>query len=271
MLEILSYSFLQNALISIILLSAILPLLGIFLSLKKTTFIGDALAHASLLGVSLGFILGINSLITTLLFLVFCGIFIFFLQKKSYLNYDLIVMIISILGMSLGILIFSLSPLSKSSVVSYLFGNILLIEKFDILILLFLSIFIFIIAKIYLKDALLTFINKDLAYTENVKTDIIEFFFFVILSLVIGLSIKMIGALLVSALIVLPVSIGKIISSSFKSLVLNSILWSELMGISGLLISYFLDLPPGPVIASLGILALLLILTIKVINDKILK
>ena len=269
MLEIFSYAFLQNAFISIILLSAILPFLGIFLVLKKTTFIGDALAHASLLGVSLGFLLGVNSIITTLLFLVFCSILIFFIQKKSYLNYDLIVMIISILGMSFGVLMLTISSLSKSSVVNYLFGNILLVEGADIFVLLVLSIIIFILSLFYLKEALLTFINKDLAYTENIKTDFIEFLFFVILALVIGVSIKMIGVLLVSALIVLPVSISKIISSSFKSLIFNSIFWSEIMGISGLLISYFLDLPPGPVIASLGIFIFLLVLTIKLISDKI--
>lgn len=270
MLEILSYPFFHNALISMILLSSILSILGIFLILKRGVFIADALAHSSLLGVGLSFLVGLNYFFTTLFYLILCAILIFLIEKKSLLNYDLLIMIMAILGIAGGVLILSTS-FAKSSLISFLFGNILLIDKLDVIVLFLIFSAVLTLFKLYGKDTLLTFINKDLAYTENIKVDAINLFFIIILSIVIGVSIKMIGVLLVSSLLVLPVSISKLISQSFKGLVLNSILWAELIGINGLFISYFLNLPPGPVIAFLGILILAIFLTIKNLNVKILK
>lgn len=256
MLNILSYPFFQNALISIILLSFVLPLLGIFLVLKRGVFIADALAHSSLLSIGISFLLGLNYLSITLIYLIFCAIILYFIEKYSSLNYDLIIMIIAILGMAGGVLLFSAFHFAKASLVSFLFGNILLIDKQDIIILSIVFLLILILFNLYSKKTLLTFINRDMAYTENVKVDYINLFFIIILSLVIGVSIKIVGVLLASSLLVIPVSIAKLTSQSFKELTISSILWAEILGISGLFISYFLNLPPGPTIALLGILVL---------------
>jgi len=263
MLEILYYPFFQNALISTFILGFILPVLGIFLVLKKITFVGDALGHASLLGVALGFLFNLNTTLTLILWIIFCALFLYFLEKKSALNYDLLIMILSIIGMAGGILFFSILPLAKASLTSFLFGNILLTTKEDIYILILILIVLIILWKLYWKDLTLTFINKDLAYTENIKVDFINFLFLLVLSFCIAIAIKIMGVLLVSTVLLIPVSISKFLSSSFKSLVFLCILFGEIISISGLFISYFLNLPPGPLIAFLGIIILIFVLTLK--------
>lgn len=263
MIEALNYPFFQNALLSVILLSTILPILGIFLTIRRITFISDAFSHTALLGIALGYLLSLNSFITSFLWLLLCTILIFFVKKKSELNYDLIIMLTAIFGMAGGILILSTLPISKTIITGFLFGNILLISKEDILILIFLWIIFVILFKLFWKDLLLTSINEDLAYSENIKTDLINFSFLLFLSLSIIASIKIIGALLVSALMLIPPSISKLISGSFKELLIISIFWSELLSISGLFISYFLNLPPGPTIAILGTSILIITLTIR--------
>ncbi len=263
MIEILSYQFLQNAIFSVIILGVILPILGIFITIKRITFIADAFSHTAFLGVALSYLFGFNSLLITFLWLFLCIILISWAKKRADFTYDLLIMLVSILGIAGGILIFSLLPLSKNLITGFFFGNILLISKEDLLISLLLFIIFIILFKLYWKELLLTFINEDLAYSENIKVNLINFAFLVILSLSIVISIKMLGVLLVSALMLIPVAISKIISNSFKSLLITSIFWSELFSISGLLISYFLDLPPGPTIAVLGTLILIIVLTMK--------
>jgi len=263
MLEILYYPFFQNALISTFILGFILPVLGIFLVLKRITFVGDALGHASLLGVALGFLLNLNTTLTLILWIIFCALFLYFLEKKSALNYDLLIMILSIIGMAGGILFFSILPLAKASLTSFLFGNILLTTKEDIYILILILIILIILWKLYWKDLTLTFINRDLAYTENIKVDFINFLFLLVLSFCIAIAIKIMGVLLVSTILLIPVSIAKFLSSSFKSLVFLCILFGEIISISGLFMSYFLNLPPGPLIAFLGIIILIFVLTLK--------
>lgn len=268
MTEFLSYPFLQNAIFSIVILGAILPILGIYITIKRITFIADAFSHTALLGVALGYLLGLNTFLTSFLWLILCIILISWAKKRANFNYDLLIMLISILGIAGGILIFSLLSLPKFLIAGFFFGNILLITNEDILIAILLLVIFIILFKLFWKDLLLASINEDLAYSENIKVEVINFGFLIGLSLTIIASIKIIGVLLVSALMLIPVSISKLISNSFKSLLITSIFFSELLAFSGLLISYFLNLPPGPTIAILGILILILILTLKNIMLK---
>lgn len=263
MLEVFSYSFFQNAILSIIILGVILPILGIFITIKRITFIADAFSHTALLGVALGYLSNTNTFLTSFLWLFLCIILISWAKKRADFNYDLLLMLISILGVAGGILIFSLIPVAKSVITGFFFGNILLVTEEDILISFLLFIAFLILFKLFWKYLLLTFINEDLAHSENVRVDLINFGFLIILGLSILMSIKIIGVLLVSALMLIPAAIAKLISNSFKGLLIASIFWSESLSISGLLISYFLNLPPGPTIAVLGTLILLIILTIK--------
>ncbi|MBU4421556.1 metal ABC transporter permease [Patescibacteria group bacterium] len=252
MLEILQYPFMQRALIAGLVLAAILAVLGIFTILKKMSFFADGIAHASLAGVAIGIIFSWYPLASALVLSIVFALIIYFLEKKFRLSSDITIGIIFTSGMALGILLISLQPGYQPELISFLFGNILAIKNSDMFIIGGMALAIFAFIFIYFKQMTLLALDEELAYTSGVKTKILEPVFYVILAASVVLGIKILGIILVSALLILPTATAKTLSSSFKSLILSSVLFAEIIVLVGIYISFVFDLPTGPVIVLSG-------------------
>jgi len=251
---IFEFPFMQRAFIAGIILAALLSLLGVFVVLKKMAFFADGIAHASLAGVAAGIIFSSDPLLWALSAAVLFSIVIFFLEQKQSLSADTSIGIIFSFGMALGVFLISLKPGYQSELVSFLFGNILAIRRADIGLIGILSGLIILYVIKNLRSLTLLCLDKESAYLAGVKSDRMLLILNIILAVAVVLGIRIMGVILVSALLVIPVATAKIFSKSFIALLIMSIFFGEAAVISGLIISFSKDIPAGPAIVLSGTL-----------------
>ncbi len=252
MLEILQLPFMQRALVAGVLLAFLLALLGIFVVLRNMAFFSDGIAHASLAGVAAGIVLSLNPLLTAIVVSALFAAIIFFLQKKYKLSGDTAIGILFTSGMALGVLLISTQPGYQPELMSFLFGNILAITNTELIIIGVFTVLIALLVFVYLKTLILVSLDEETAKISGTKVDVFQLLSNVILAVAVVLGIKVFGIILVSALLIIPVATAKLFSSSFKKLVIISVVLSEIIVISGIFASYYYDLPTGPTIVLTG-------------------
>jgi hypothetical protein len=226
---------------------------------------GDALSHVSLAGVALGLILSINPLIGAIFACVIGAFSIEKIRKKFPQFGDMATAIITSMGLGLAALLSDFSP-GGNSFDAYLFGSIASVSKLDVVIVLITFILVVAISLIYYFGLLSIAIDPQLAKMSGVNVARINSIFTLLSALTIALSAKIIGALMVTSLIVLPVASSLLISKSYKATFLNTLVLGLIYTLSGVILSYYFDLKPGGaivVIASLGMLVCLLISKLK--------
>ncbi len=263
MIELLQFPFIQRALIAGIILAGLLAFLGIFVMLRKMAFFGDGIAHASLAGIAIGIISGISPMPVAVAFGIVLAVVIYFLEKKTVLSSDTIIGIIFTASMSLGVLLISLQTGYQPELISFLFGNILAIKTVELIYFgaaAFLLI-LFHIAK-RKKIALLIF-DRESAFLAGINVTAIELILYIALSVSVVLGVKVLGIILVSALLIIPPSTGKLLARSLRELELITIIIAELTVVLGILCSYYLDWPTGPSIVLLGTAIFVLALIYK--------
>lgn len=253
----------QRALISGIILGALLAVLGVFVVLRRMAFFADGIAHASLVGVAIGVLASVNPVIVALLVAIFFTVVIFFLEKRYRFSSDTSIGIIFTSGMALGVLLMSLKSGYQPELISFLFGNILAITNLEMWLIVCLSLIIFVFIFVNLRRIVLLSFDRDSAYISGIRVDMLQLSTNIFLAVSVVLGIKVLGIVLVSALLLIPVATAKIFSNSFKKLLIFSLIISELTVILGLIVSYFLDLPTGPVIVLAGTLIFILVAIIK--------
>lgn len=235
-----------------IILAVLMAFLGVFVVLRKMAFFSDGIAHASLAGVALGIVFSWNPLIVALLSsAVFAGI-IFLLQDKFNLNSDTAIGILFTSGMALGVLLISLQPGYQPELMSFLFGNILAITKAEIPVILIVSVVIICFILFKLKHLILVSIDEETAIVSGIKVKWLQLVLYILLALAVVLGIKVLGVILVSALLIIPVASAKFFAKSIKTLIVLSIVIAEVVMIGGIFLSYYVDLPTGPIVILLG-------------------
>ncbi len=269
MLEILSYPFLQRAILAGLIMALLLAFLGPFVILKRMSFFADGIAHASLAGVAIGIFLSFNPLLAAVLISVIFAIVIYFTEQKQGLPVDTIIGILFSFGMALGVLLISVYPGYQPELMSFLFGNILAIQKGELIMMFGLSLFILLFLFFNLKQLALFTLNEETAYTEGIKVKRLRLFLYIILAITVVLGIKILGIILVSALLLVPTAIARLFSCSFVSLLVNSVLLAEGIVLSGIIFSYYLNFPTGPSIVVLGVLIFALSVFIKNIKKYV--
>ncbi|MCK8826501.1 metal ABC transporter permease [Natroniella acetigena] len=256
MVEIFSYSFMQRAFIVGNIIAIICPLVGVFLVLKRLSLIGHTLSHVALAGVALGMILGVYPVYAALLVSVLAALGIEKL-RKDYKDYaELSLSIILAIGLGVATILISLSN-NNSGVFSYLFGSISLITRQDLFVVIPLGLLIIgIISFLYYGFFFLAF-NEEDAKLAGVPVRLLNLLFIILVSITISLSMRIIGSLLVSSLITLPVATSLQLAKSFKQTILYSVVFSMLALNTGLISSFYYDLAPGGTIIIVSVFYLL--------------
>jgi len=252
MLEIFELQFMQRALITGLILAVILAYLGVFVILRKMSFFADGIAHSSLAGVAIGILASFYPLGAAIIFSLLMGFLIYYLEEKSRLSSDTIIGIIFSSGLALGAMLMSFKSGYQPELISFLFGNILAITWLDSLVIAVMGVVVLIFIKYYYKKLILLSLNEDLAQAQGIKTKKLKLFLYLALSMAVVLAIKVLGLILASALLIIPVATAKGFSSSLKNLNNLSVLISVFTVFLGLLISYYLNLSTGPTIVLLG-------------------
>ncbi|MBH9581167.1 metal ABC transporter permease [Staphylococcus felis] len=264
---LLNFEFIRYSMISGLLVGLIAPLIGTFIVVRRLSLIADALSHVTLGGISFGMFLmtltpffsQINPIWTGILFSI-VGALLIEKLRTSYKNYqEIAIPIIMSAGIGLSAIFISLADGFNQELVGLLFGSISAVSLSDLLtITMIVVIVLAFIISLYKELFILSF---DTEYSQVIGVPKwIQFLFIVVVALVISASMRVIGILLVSALITLPVAIAMRWTKGFKQFIVLSILIGEFSVISGLVTAFYLDISPGGVIVV--ILVLLLCLTL---------
>lgn len=248
MLELFQLEFMQRALIAGIILAPLLSVLGSFATVRKMAFFADGIAHASLLGVALALLVGVMPFGGALVVGFVFGIMVFVLEKYSSIASDAVIGILFTTGLALGVIVLSLQPGYQPDLVSFLFGNVLSVTWENVWIILGLSIGILGVVGLFFRQLTLASFSEELAWVSGINTSVLNLVFYILLSVAVVLGVKLLGIILVSALLITPSVTAKFVTRSFRGYVGWSIIFSLLAFIGGLIGSYFLDLPSGAAI-----------------------
>ena len=260
-MEIITSEFFQRALMGGILIGITAPLMGLFLVLRRLSMIGDTLAHVSIAGVALGFLIGVYPVAVGLLFAL-GATFAIEKLRKAYKTYaELSIAIIMSGGVALASILFTLGKGFNMSVSGYLFGSIYTLNTIDLVSIGIVTVIVLAAVGIHAKELFLLTFDEDAAAVSGLPTRYFNFMISVLTAFVISVSIKIVGALLVSALLTIPAACSLVIARSFRQSVITVVVIAELAVISGLIIAGVWNLAPGGTIVLLLIAVLLLLLT----------
>ncbi len=258
MLEIFSYPFMIRAFLAGAAVAAVLGWLGTFVVTKKISFIGDGLAHASLAGIALALLLGWAPLPTAIILSVLIAAIIYFLEKKVGLSGDTAIAIMFTTGLALGVIILHYYQGYQPELISYLFGNILAIGSADLRVILLASALMLAILAFFNRHILFATLDPIGARLAGHKPWIYDLLLYMMSAVAIILSIKLVGIVLVSALLVTPSVIARLFARSFKEFVVLAVIIALIVVLVGLIASFYLDWPSGATIILTGSLAFLI-------------
>jgi zinc/manganese transport system permease protein len=245
-IELFQLPFMQRALIGGILTGIMGGTLGSFTILRQLSFFGDALGHSALLGISIGFLLGLNPSLVLLPFAVIFALVVSYLLERTRLWTDALLNIIYSSSLAIAIIILSFVGQYKGGLNNLLFGDILAVQELDLVLSSLLLMLCILFIGLTLRTQMLLTLNEPLAIARGIPVSTHRTIFIVLLSLVVGISIKSIGVLLVSAFVVIPACAARLPSRTFTNYVLLSAALGALSAVFGMVISAWFNLPSGP-------------------------
>ncbi|NIK77442.1 zinc transport system permease protein [Paenibacillus castaneae] len=260
-MEIVTSEFFQRALIGGLLIGVTAPLMGLFLVLRRLSMIGDTLSHVSIAGVALGFLIGVYPVAMGLVFAIAASFAIEKLRKAYKTYAELSIAIIMSGGVALASLLFSMGK--NINVSSYLFGSIFTLNSTDLYVIGAVTVVVLIAIRTQVKELFLLTFDEDAAAVSGLPVKFYNVMISVLTALVISVSIKIVGALLVSALLTIPAACSLIVARSFKQSVITVVIIGELAVVIGLLIAGIWNLAPGGTIVLLLIAVLLVLLAFR--------
>ncbi len=263
MIELLQFPFIQRALIGGSIIALLLGWMGVYVTSKQMSFVGEGVAHASLAAIALALLLGIPPLPTAIIFSIFLGMVMFYVEKKSTVSRDTAIGIVFSFGVAIGIILLQFYDGYVPELMSFLFGNILTVSTLDLGIMAGVTAMVGMLLYIYRRQFLFSTVDPEGAYLSGIHRDFFELLMYVITAVSVVVSVKMIGIVLVTALLVIPAAIMRSFSRSFRSFVVGTMICSFLIVELGLFLSFFLDWPSGATIVCVGSLIFLLTRFIK--------
>ena len=270
-LEALSYTFMQKALVAGIAVGLICSFMGTFLVLRRYSLFGDGIAHVAFGGISVGLFLGVFPLWTAFIVSIFGGLGLQKLRQSTKISGDAAVAVVLVSGLAVGVILVSSSGGFSVDLFSFLFGSILLISNEDTIMILAISAGIIATLTILQKQFLHLTFNEEQAKLVGLSTTLLNYAFVVLASITVVTSMRLVGILLISALIVIPNITAMMFGKGFKKTVFISMSIAVISVISGILVSYFLNVAPSGtiVVIAVGILVGTLVLKSTGILGKI--
>jgi len=258
----LGYEFMRNAFVVSAMIAVLAPCIGIFLVLRRFSMIGDTLAHASLAGVTLSLVSGRHPVIGAFVFTAACGGVIELLRRHFKRNADLILAIVLAASVGTAITIISSGRL-RVNADSFMFGSILTVTRTDMVLVLALSILT--AAALFVLYHRLVYIayDEEAAEVAGVKVRAINYVFMLLSASAISVTIRIVGVLVLSSMITLPVAAALQLERGFRATLMFSIMFSVLNIMSGLVLSYYLGIAPGGCTALVSVAMLILVIAGK--------
>jgi len=254
MFEILEYNFMLNAIIASLLASIACGIIGTYIVVKRLVFLSGGIAHSAYGGIGLGYLFSFNPIFGAVGSSILGAVFISKMRKNKSENEDTLIGIIWAFGMALGVLFIGLSPGYAPDLMSYLFGNILTVSSTEILLMLVIDIIIISMVAVFYKEFQSITFDEEYTKTTGLNVDRYYLILFILIAVTIVLLIKLVGIILVVALLTIPAAISKFFAKSLQRMMIYSILFGLIFTLVGLLFSYYLNLPSGSAIIVLSVI-----------------
>ena len=263
LVNLFGYQFFQNALIGGVIAAVACALVGLFLILKKEAMIGDGLSHTAFGGIALGLFLGINPLLTALGVSVLAVFGISYMRRKRLAPSDSAIAVMLAVGFSTGLIVISLAGGFNVELFSYLFGSILTIDLMDLALVSLLGLFVLLFIGFFRRELLSMVFDEEDSRIIGIPTKRLSIIFDLLVALTIVLSIKVIGTILVVALLVLPGLCALQLNLSFRKTLLAAVGFGILSTILGIILSALFNIATAGVIVFVLVLLFLLTLLYK--------
>lgn len=261
-MELLQYDFMQRALIAAALVGVIAPLLGVFLVQRRLALLGDGMGHVALTGVGLAFLLGTAPIPTAMITAALGAFLIEFIRYRSRTAGDVALALLFYGGIAGGVLFASLAPgKASSSLNSYLFGSLSTVATSDVTALAALAIVVAACLAVFGREMFAVSLDSDIAQVQGIKVRVMSTLMAVLAAIVVVVGMRVVGLLLVSAIMIVPVAAAQQVTRSFRGTAVLGLVLGVIASTSGLVTSFYVEVPPGPTIvlvalATFAVLAL---------------
>ena len=250
--SLLTVSFLRNALFAGLMASIVCGVIGSLVVVKKISFVSGAIAHSVLGGIGIAYFFNFSPTLGAFVFAILSAILISVIKQRKKQNEDTVLSAFWAVGMAIGIIFMSMTPGYNTNLMSYLFGNILLVTNSDLWILLILVFVIVTTVLVFYRQFIAMIFDEEFARLKKIKVDFLYTLLLILISLSVVVLIRVVGIILLIALLTLPAAISRLFNRSIGGMMF----WASILGliftILGLWLSYLLDLPTGSVIIVLA-------------------
>lgn len=252
--DFLKYDFMKNALIAVILITPLFAKVGTMIVSSRLAFFSDALGHSALCGIALGSLTGLlNPEISMIIFAVAFSVLLYYVKEKDKSSEDTLISVLSSFAIALGLVILSKNGgFSKYS--NFLVGDILSVNKSDIIFLFLIYIVVSIIWHNIYNKLLIISINSSMAKSKNIDVRLYENIFLILVAVIVTVSIRWVGILMINALLIIPCAAAKNIAKNMRSYQIISVLLGLISGVLGLFVSYGLNTAAGPSICIIAVI-----------------
>jgi zinc transport system permease protein len=248
MLDLLSYSFMQHAIIAVVLISICIGIVGTLVTVNRMVFLAGGIAHGSYGGIGIAIFFGFMPLLGAGLFATLLAVVIAALSYQNRERIDPVIGAMWAAGMAVGIVFTDLTPGYNVDLMSYLFGSIISVSKTDLYIMISLDILILLLVSFFHKELLALSFDSEFAKLRGVKTKLLYYILLVIIAFSIIATIRAVGLILVIALMSIPTFIAERFSNSLYKMMFISFILTLFFSICGLLLSYYFDISSGATI-----------------------
>lgn len=262
MSNLFEYAFMQRAFLVGILLALIIPCIGVIVVLKRLSLIGDALSHTSLAGVAAGLLLNINPVLGAIVLSTLAAFSIEAIRRRLPQHSELAIAIILSAGIGLAGVLSGFVPGSENFN-SFLFGSIVAINDFELMLVLLVSAAVLVAFTLLYKELFYIAFDERSARLAGVPVRLVNAVFTVLTAVTVSVASRTVGALIVSSLMVVPVACAMQCARSYRQTVLYSIGFAALFTVSGLILAAYANLRPGATIVLLSVISLAVILLYK--------
>ncbi|RKD27041.1 metal ABC transporter permease [Ammoniphilus oxalaticus] len=265
------YEFMQNALFAGLMVGLICPLIGVFLVVRRLSLMADALSHITLSGIAAGLLIQkkfpsmqwLNPMYIGMLFSVVGSLLIEQLRKVYRFYQELAIPIILSVGIGLGVVLISMANGFNVDLFSYLFGSVVAVSRSDLWTIIAVGLIVLISTIVLYKELFALSFDEEYGRISGIKRKGVNFTFILLVAFTIAISMRIVGILLVSSLITLPVATALQLANSFKQTIWLSILFAETAVLGGLTLAFYLDWASGGTIVLFSALMLIITLLVK--------
>jgi zinc transport system permease protein len=265
MLEMFEYEFMQRAFIAGLFIATLASISGTFVVLRRYSLISETLAHSALVGVAVGLVAGYNPLWVAVVVSIFCAWLIEYLRSAFSLYADAVLSILLSGSLAIAVIIVSLGGAFNNSLFSYLFGSILSVSDADLFAIIVFGSLSLIFLLLFSKELYFIAYDEEVAQTSGIKVRFLNFLLVSVVAVIIALSIRIVGSLLIGALMVIPTVAALQFRVGFTKTMLLSLFFALMSVVVGMSFSYYFSLPSG---ATIVLCVILLFIVALVVNKK---